>query len=66
MSSAEARRMSASVGTFVATLPAILADLSGGEGGEEPTRFSFGHQFFGKEYEASEMMAGSRKRRRAK
>ena len=29
MSSAEAKTMSASVGSFVATLPAVLADLSG-------------------------------------
>ena len=32
MSSAEARRMSASVGSLVATLPAILVDLSGSLG----------------------------------
>ena len=32
MSSAEARRMSASVGKLVATLPAVLADLSGSLG----------------------------------
>ena len=32
MSSAEARRMSASVGSLVATLPAVLADLSGSLG----------------------------------
>ena len=32
MSSAEARRMSASVESLVATLPAVLADLSGSLG----------------------------------
>ena len=32
MSSAEARMMSASVGRLVATLPAVLADPSGGMG----------------------------------
>ena len=32
MSSAEARRMSASVGSLVATLPAVLADFSGSLG----------------------------------
>ena len=32
MSSAEARRMSALVGSLVATLPAVLADLSGSLG----------------------------------
>ena len=32
MSSAEARRMSTSVGSLVATLPAVLADLSGSLG----------------------------------
>ena len=34
MSSAEARRMPASVGSLVATLPAVLADLSGSLGGK--------------------------------
>ena len=34
MSSAEARRMSASVGSSVAALPAALADLSGSLGGK--------------------------------
>ena len=32
MSSAEARRMSASVGSLVTTVPAVLADLSGSLG----------------------------------
>ena len=33
LSSAEARRMSASVGSMVATIPEVLADLSGKEDG---------------------------------
>ena len=52
MSSAEARRMSASVGSLVATLPAILVDLSGSLGEkvrrtEEPAMFRTGDQYLG-------------------
>ena len=45
LSSAEARRMSASVGSLAATLPAVLAGLSGTEGTEEPARFRTGDQY---------------------
>ena len=50
MSSVEARRMSASTGSLVATLPAVLADLSGSLGGEsteESTGFITSGRYLG-------------------
>ena len=50
VSSAEARRMSASVGSLVATLSAVLADLSvslGEKVRKEPAKFRSGDQYLG-------------------
>ena len=69
MSTAEARRMSASVGSLVATLPAVLADLPVSLG-KKVRRNLPGSELVtpvsGRECEASEVMVESLKRRLSK